>query len=167
MVACVKNLIHRLFSRRKVAPFFFESMAVAAKERKTALACLLAKAKQAAWWPYDPLAAPAERARICHGQPQSYVHLRRDLRANRNQRFKRPAPYATGKYSRRIEKMLVNCTSSGVLTRIESDPSVVQLSRCRTPMSALGQKQTSKALFDASSAADKLSCAAKFGGANK
>jgi hypothetical protein len=38
---------------------------------------------------------------------------------------------ATGKYSRRIEKMLVNCTSSGVLTRIESDPSLVRLSRRR------------------------------------
>jgi hypothetical protein len=38
---------------------------------------------------------------------------------------------AKGKYSGRIEKMLVNCTSSGVLTRIENDPSLVQLSRRR------------------------------------
>jgi hypothetical protein len=74
------------------SPVFFESMAVAAKEGKKALARLLAKAKHAAYRPCDLLAAHANERNICHGQPQSYVHLRRDLRGDRNQRLKRPAP---------------------------------------------------------------------------
>ena len=43
---------------------------------------------------------------------------------------------ATGKCSRRIEKLLVNCTSSGVLTRIENDlvpASVMRLHASITP----------------------------------
>jgi hypothetical protein len=60
---------------------------------------------------------------------QRYVRLRRDLRGDRKQRLLKKTSAlqsvscATEKGSRLIEKMLVNCTSSGVLTRIESDPS--------------------------------------------